>query len=55
LLQAVRHNCACRVRGGKIVSACAAHLMLAEDQRAIDGLLFARKILAHLIDEESTP
>jgi hypothetical protein len=29
--------------------------MLAEDQRAIDGLLFARKILAHLIDEESTP
>jgi hypothetical protein len=54
LLEAVAHNCACRVRDGKTLSACAAHRMLLEDQRAIDGLLFARTIVSHLRKEEST-
>ena len=54
LLAAVAHNCACRVRDGKTVSPCAAHRMLVEDQRAIDGLLFARTIVAHLLKEELT-
>jgi hypothetical protein len=52
LLQAVARNCACRVLSGKTVSACAAHRMLAHDQRAIDGLLFGRRIVAHLLEEE---
>ena len=52
LLRAVARNCACRVINGKTVSGCAAHRMLAEDQRAIDGLLFGRTIVAHLLTEE---
>jgi hypothetical protein len=55
LLEAVAHNCTCRVEAGKLVSACAAHRMLLDDQRAIDGLLFARAILPHLMDEEAHP
>lgn len=54
LLLAVGRNCACRVLDGKTVSACAARRMLAEDQRAIDGLLFARNISTHLVKEEFT-
>lgn len=54
LLLAVGRNCACRIQDGKTVSACAAHRMLAEDQRAIDGLLFARNIMTHLMQEEFT-
>ncbi|HYW90789.1 MAG TPA: hypothetical protein VFB50_23670 [Chloroflexota bacterium] len=54
LLEAVAHNCTCRVREGKTISPCAAHRMLVEDQRAIDGLLFVRNIASHLRDQELT-
>ena len=52
LLRAVSRHCACRVQASKTVSTCAAHRMLAEDQRAIDGLLFGRAIVARLLEEE---
>ena len=54
LLQAVEHNCECsraRYRDDR-GSSCAAHQMLAFDQRALDGLLFARWLAAQLEDEE---
>jgi hypothetical protein len=54
LLHAVGRNCACRAVEGKTVSVCAAHQMLVDDQRAMDGLLFGRIIAAHLIEEEFT-
>ena len=52
LLQAVRAHCACRVEGGRTVAACASHAMLASDQRAVDGLLFMRRMAPRLLAEE---
>ena len=53
LLQALSHNCACVVSAeGVRLAICAAHEMLADDQRAMDGLLFARRILERLVREE---
>ena len=52
LLHALREHCECRVDGGRIVAACASHTMLAFDQRAVDGLLFMRRMASRLVAEE---
>jgi hypothetical protein len=52
LLHALRAHCECRVEDGRTLAACPAHLMLAYDQRAIDGLLFMRRMAARLLGEE---
>ena len=52
LLHAVRQHCTCEMEQGRMVSTCAAHLMLVRDQRAIDGLLFMRRIAERLLAEE---
>jgi hypothetical protein len=55
LLHALREHCACTVREGRTLAPCAAHSMLAQDQRAIDGLLFMRRMAARLLAEEFDP
>jgi hypothetical protein len=56
LLQALSRNCSCVVTAeGVRLSTCAPHEMLSSDQRAIDGLLFARRIAARLRMEEFHP
>lgn len=46
LSAAMAKHCTCRVGpGGERTSVCATHRMLEEDQRALDGLLFARRML----------
>jgi len=56
LLQALSRNCACVVTAeGVRVSVCAPHEMLSSDQRAIDGLLFARRIAPRPLSEEFHP
>lgn len=52
LLQALETHCACQVHDGKTVAPCGPHSMLAHDQRAVDGLLFMRRIAARLLAEE---
>ncbi len=53
LMRAVTRNCACDVGlMGVRLTSCAAHQMLVQDQRALDGLLFGRRIAAKLRDEE---
>ena len=53
LLQALGHNCSCVVTAeGVRLSICPPHAMLLTDQRAIDGLLFARRIADRLLVEE---
>ena len=52
LLHAVRAHCQCPVEGGRTVATCSGHAMLARDQRAIDGLVFMRRIAARLLAEE---
>jgi hypothetical protein len=52
LLHALLKHCECRVQDGRTVSACAGHLMLAHDQRAVDGLLFMRRMAPRLLSEE---
>jgi len=56
LLQALSRNCSCVVTAeGVRLSACPPHEMLSFEQRAIDGLLFARRIAARLRREEFDP
>ena len=55
LLHALRAHCACSVEDGRTVAACQGHLMLVHDQRAIDGLLFMRRMAAQLLAEEFCP
>ena len=56
LLQALNRNCSCVVTAeGVRLATCAPHEMLSSDQRAIDGLLFARRIVAQLQNEEFRP
>ena len=56
LLQALSRNCSCVVTAeGVRLSTCAPHQMLSSDQRAIDGLLFARRISSRLRSEEFSP
>lgn len=52
LLHALSAHCTCRVKSGRTVAACEAHLMLAFDQRAVDGLLFMRRLAPRLLTEE---
>jgi hypothetical protein len=53
LLQALSRNCSCVLTAeGVRLSTCAPHDMLSSDQRAVDGLLFARRIAPQLLDEE---
>jgi hypothetical protein len=52
LLHALAAHCDCRHQSGKVVRPCAPHLMLTYDQRAVDGLVFVRRIAGRLISEE---
>ena len=52
LLHALRIHCDCRVADGMTVAPCAGHAMLTYDQRAVDGLLFMRRMAARLLAEE---
>ena len=52
LLHALRAHCECRVDEGRTIAPCASHAMLARDQRAVDGLLFMRRMAARLLAEE---
>ena len=56
LVQALSRYCSCVFSAeGARVSVCAPHEMLCSDQRAIDGLLFSRRIAAQLCNEEFRP
>jgi hypothetical protein len=46
-LGAIGHNCACDPIGARPQGACGAHQLL-RDQRTIDRLLFARRIIGRL-------
>ncbi len=53
LLQALSRNCECVVTAeGVRLATCGPHGMLVNDQRAVDGLLFGRRIAARLRQEE---
>lgn len=52
LLHALSAHCACRVESGRTVAPCASHQMLVRDQRAVDGLLFMRRMAPRLLAEE---
>ena len=52
LLHAIRQHCACEREDGRVLSICAPHAMLACDQRAVDGLLFMRRMAERLLAEE---
>ena len=51
----LRRNCVCGVDGANPNARCTAHTMLLLDQRALDGLLFVRHIVAQLVGEEFDP
>jgi hypothetical protein len=54
LLDAVQRNCHCaRAACDTSGTRCEAHMMLAFDQRALDGLLFARWMAQGLRAQES--
>ena len=52
LLNALRQHCTCEIEVDRMMRACAGHTMLACDQRAIDGLLFMRRMAGRLLAEE---
>jgi hypothetical protein len=53
LVNAIARNCACEFGlMGVRLSTCAAHRMLTEDQRALDGLVFVRRVVDRLKREE---
>jgi hypothetical protein len=52
LLHTLRAHCTCTIEDGRTVAACAGHQMLAHDQRAVDGLLFMRRLAVRLLAEE---
>ena len=53
LLAAVQHNCDCRYDVmDQRVSVCAGHTMLVSDQRALNGLLWNRRLVQMLRTEE---
>jgi hypothetical protein len=55
LISALARNCNCEFGPmGVRVSTCSAHRMLMEDQRVLDGLLFARSMVQRLLTEEFT-
>jgi hypothetical protein len=53
LIHAVTNNCSCEfgLLGARI-STCGPHQMLAEDQRALNGLLFGRYLAPRMLREE---
>jgi hypothetical protein len=53
LMAAVQHNCQCRYDTmAQLRAACASHVMLASDQRALNGLLWSRRLAQRLLFEE---
>ena len=52
LLHALREHCDCHILEGRTVAPCAGHHMLARDQRAVDGLLFMRRMATRLMAQE---
>lgn len=53
LVNAVARNCSCEFGlMGVRLSTCTSHQLLVEDQRALNGLLFARRIVDQLRAEE---
>ena len=52
LLTALENNCSCTFNRDIRTDVCASHLILIEDQRTLDGLLFAREIADRLREEE---
>ncbi len=53
LLASVRRNCACQYdQTGVQVRSCPPHDALVSNQRFLDGLLFARRIVQQLLAEE---
>jgi len=53
LVNAIARNCTCEFGlMGVRLATCAPHRMLTEDQRALNGLLFARRMTARLRREE---
>jgi hypothetical protein len=52
LLHALWAHCECRTDTGRTIAPCAGHRMLVHDQRAVDGLLFVRRIASRLLTEE---
>lgn len=56
LVKALSRYCSCVFTAkGLRQSVCAPHEMLCSDQRAIDGLLFSRRIAVRLRNEEFHP
>jgi hypothetical protein len=55
LVNAIARNCTCEfgLMGVRLVT-CAPHRMLTDDQRALNGLLFARRMAERLLGEELT-
>ena len=55
LVNAIARNCTCEFGlMGVRLATCAPHRMLTEDQRALNGLLFARRMQERLRSEEFT-
>ncbi len=55
LVNAIARNCICEFGlMGVRLATCAPHRMLTEDQRALNGLLFARRMAERLNREEFT-
>ena len=53
LVNAIARHCTCEFGAKAVrVSTCSSHRILIEDQRALDGLLFARRIRPRLLREE---
>jgi hypothetical protein len=53
LVNAIAHHCSCEFGlMGVRLATCAPHRMLTEDQRALNGLLFARRMQERLRREE---
>ena len=51
--EAVTNNCTCGERTDSLAPRCSAHQLL-DEQRALDRLLFTRRIAARLVQEEMT-
>lgn len=53
LVTAIANNCACTygVMGAR-TETCPPHKMLTDDQRALDGLLFMRRAVVKLTEQE---
>ena len=51
----LRRYCACGSDSTGRSGCCGPHSMLVSDQRALDGLLFVRRIAARLVQQEFDP